>query len=117
MTSTPAILITYTTLRELSAAELTLIPPEEMQRVTEIGAPRRQQEYLCGRALLRNTLERWTGEPAISHRLTTTRFFDNRCAELDYIVEEPRCVSTEYVVNNNFAFGGVNTSLVLKRWS
>jgi 3-oxoacyl-[acyl-carrier-protein] synthase II len=42
---------------------------------------------------------------------------DNRCAELDYIVEEPRRVSTEYVVNNNFAFGGVNTSLVLKRWS
>jgi len=42
---------------------------------------------------------------------------DSRCAELDYIVEEPRRVSTEYVVNNNFAFGGVNTSLVLKRWS
>ena len=42
---------------------------------------------------------------------------DNRCAELDYIVDEPRRVSTEYVVNNNFAFGGVNTSLVLKRWS
>ena len=42
---------------------------------------------------------------------------DDRCAELDYIVEEPRRLSTEYVVNNNFAFGGVNTSLVLKRWS
>jgi 3-oxoacyl-[acyl-carrier-protein] synthase II len=42
---------------------------------------------------------------------------DDRCAELDYIVEEPRRVSTEYVVNNNFAFGGVNTSLVFKRWS
>jgi 3-oxoacyl-[acyl-carrier-protein] synthase II len=42
---------------------------------------------------------------------------DDRCGELDYIVEEPRRLSTEYVVNNNFAFGGVNTSLVLKRWS
>ncbi len=42
---------------------------------------------------------------------------DERCGELDYIVEEPRRLSTEYVVNNNFAFGGVNTSLVLRRWS
>lgn len=42
---------------------------------------------------------------------------DERCGDLDYIVEEPRHLSTEYVVNNNFAFGGVNTSLVLKRWS
>ena len=72
MTPTPAILVTYTTLRELTSAELALITPEELQRVTEIGAQRRRQEYLCGRALLRNTLERWTGEPAISHRLTTT---------------------------------------------
>jgi 4'-phosphopantetheinyl transferase len=81
MTSTPAILVTYTTLRELSAAELTLIPPEEMQRVTEIGAPRRQQEYLCGRALLRNTLERWTGEPAASHRLTATERGKPECID------------------------------------
>ncbi len=72
MTSTPAILVTYTTLRELTSAELALITPEELQRVTEIRAQRRRQEYMCGRALLRNTLERWTGEPAISHRLTTT---------------------------------------------
>lgn len=42
---------------------------------------------------------------------------DERCAELDYIVDETRRLSTEYVVTNNFAFGGVNTSLVLKRWS
>ncbi len=42
---------------------------------------------------------------------------DPRCAELDYIVGEPRKKSTEYVVSNSFAFGGVNTSLVFKRWS
>lgn len=42
---------------------------------------------------------------------------DERCEELDYIVDEMRRLSTEYVVTNNFAFGGVNTSLVLKRWS
>ncbi len=42
---------------------------------------------------------------------------DERCAELDYIVDEPRHISTEYVMSNNFAFGGVNTSLVFRRWS
>ncbi|MDH3350159.1 MAG: beta-ketoacyl-ACP synthase [Gammaproteobacteria bacterium] len=40
-----------------------------------------------------------------------------RCAELDYIVGEPRNISTDYVVSNSFAFGGINTSLVFKRWS
>ncbi len=72
MKSTPQVLVAYTMLRELTPAELALIPPAELQRVTEIAARRRQQEHLCGRALLRNTLERWTGEPAVSHRLTTT---------------------------------------------
>ena len=42
---------------------------------------------------------------------------DPRCGDLDYIVDEPRQISTEYVMSNNFAFGGINTSLILKRWS
>jgi len=42
---------------------------------------------------------------------------DERCAELDYIVNEPRHISTEYIMSNNFAFGGVNTSILLRRWS
>lgn len=41
---------------------------------------------------------------------------DPRCGELDYITGEGRAISTEYVMNNNFAFGGVNTSMVFKRW-
>ena len=40
---------------------------------------------------------------------------DPRCAELDYIVKEPRKLDIEYLVSNNFAFGGINTSLVFKR--
>lgn len=40
---------------------------------------------------------------------------DPRCAQLDYIVNEGRTVQCEYVVSNNFAFGGINTSLVFKR--
>ncbi|MDF3888442.1 beta-ketoacyl-ACP synthase [Cupriavidus basilensis] len=41
---------------------------------------------------------------------------DPRCAPLDYIMGEPRRVETEYVMSNNFAFGGINTSLVFRRW-
>lgn len=41
---------------------------------------------------------------------------DERCAELDYIVGNGRELETEHVMTNNFAFGGVNTSLVFRRW-
>lgn len=40
---------------------------------------------------------------------------DPRCGQLDYIRGEARQIDTEYVVNNNFAFGGLNTSLVFRR--
>ena len=39
---------------------------------------------------------------------------DPDCAELDYLTEI-RKIETEYVMNNNFAFGGINTSLIFKR--
>lgn len=41
---------------------------------------------------------------------------DSRCGELEYITGEGRALHTDYVMNNNFAFGGVNTSMVFKRW-
>ena len=41
---------------------------------------------------------------------------DSRCAELDYITGDGRTIDAEYVVSNNFAFGGINTSLVFQRW-
>ncbi|PTU73171.1 beta-ketoacyl-ACP synthase [Pseudomonas mangrovi] len=44
------------------------------------------------------------------------RDVDPRCGELDYLQEEPRQMSHEHVMNNNFAFGGVNTSLIFRRW-
>lgn len=40
---------------------------------------------------------------------------DDKCAELDYIMLDPRIIETEYIMSNNFAFGGINTSLILKR--
>ena len=41
---------------------------------------------------------------------------DPRCAPLDYIRGEGRQVDIEYAASNNFAFGGINTSLVFRRW-
>ncbi len=40
----------------------------------------------------------------------------SRCGELDYIVGDGRVLDVEHVVTNNFAFGGVNTSIVISRW-
>lgn len=39
------------------------------------------------------------------------------CGELDYIMHKPREIQTDYVQSNNFAFGGINTSLVFRRWT
>lgn len=41
---------------------------------------------------------------------------DPLCGDLDYIKGEPRELQTNYVMSNNFAFGGINTSLIFKRW-
>ena len=43
------------------------------------------------------------------------RHLDPRCAELDYIRDAPRSIETEHVMSNNFAFGGINTSLIFRR--
>ena len=41
---------------------------------------------------------------------------DPCCGEADYLTGSGRHIDTEYVMNNNFSFGGVNTSLIFKRW-
>jgi 3-oxoacyl-[acyl-carrier-protein] synthase II len=41
--------------------------------------------------------------------------FDAACGELDYIVGSGRELRIEYAMSNNFAFGGVNTSLIFRR--
>lgn len=42
---------------------------------------------------------------------------DKNCASLDYIRGDARKIDTQYVMSNNFAFGGINTSLIFKKWS
>jgi len=40
---------------------------------------------------------------------------DPRCGALDYITKGGRRLQTEFAMSNNFAFGGINTSLILRR--
>jgi 3-oxoacyl-[acyl-carrier-protein] synthase II len=40
---------------------------------------------------------------------------DERCAKLDYVGREPRDHKSRITMSNNFAFGGINTSLILGR--
>ena len=41
---------------------------------------------------------------------------DSQCADLDYIKGRGRDIQTNYIMSNNFAFGGINTSLIFKKW-
>ncbi|MCQ8880397.1 beta-ketoacyl-ACP synthase [Pseudoalteromonas shioyasakiensis] len=41
---------------------------------------------------------------------------DAECADLDYIKGNGREIQTDYIMSNNFAFGGINTSLIFKKW-
>ena len=41
---------------------------------------------------------------------------DSRCAHLDYVMGSPRKADISIAMNNNFAFAGLNTSIILKKW-
>lgn len=41
---------------------------------------------------------------------------DPKCAELDYIIGVPREVDCDIIMSNNFAFGGINTSLIFRKY-
>jgi 3-oxoacyl-[acyl-carrier-protein] synthase II len=41
---------------------------------------------------------------------------DSACGDLDYLQHKPSYMQNEYVMSNNFAFGGINTSLIFQRW-
>lgn len=38
-----------------------------------------------------------------------------QCAPLDYLMGQGKHISVEYIMSNNFAFGGINTSLIFKQ--
>lgn len=41
---------------------------------------------------------------------------DERCGKLDYIMNTGRSIQCNAVMSNNFAFGGINTSLIFKQF-
>ena len=53
-----------------------------------------------------------TGEFAPVHNLKDV---DPACGELDYIKDGFREFNANYIMSNNFAFGGINTSLIFKK--
>lgn len=90
-------------------------------------------EQVFGRAVPISTIKNYTGHTlgacgVIEAWLTinmmnndwfcpniNTHDIDPECGALDYILDEGRKIHTDYVMSNNFAFGGVNTSLLFKR--
>ncbi|MEZ2901875.1 beta-ketoacyl-ACP synthase [Acinetobacter terrestris] len=40
---------------------------------------------------------------------------DPACGDLDYIVNDSRKINADIIMSNNFAFGGINTSLIFKQ--
>ena len=40
---------------------------------------------------------------------------DTQCGTLDHIMGEARRIDCEFLQSNNFAFGGINTSIIIKR--
>jgi 3-oxoacyl-[acyl-carrier-protein] synthase II len=40
---------------------------------------------------------------------------DPKCGKLDYVMGEPRDADLEVCMSNNFAFGGIDTSLIIKK--
>jgi 3-oxoacyl-[acyl-carrier-protein] synthase II len=51
------------------------------------------------------------------HPTVNLQQIDPECASLDYIQNDIRHINCEYIMSNNFAFGGINSSLIFKRWS
>jgi len=65
-------------------------------------------------------LEAWTSIEMMRgnwfHGTANLENVDPECAPLDYITGAGREFETNIIMTNNFAFGGINTSLIFKRW-
>ncbi len=86
------------------------------------GMPIRSQKSFLGHTLgACGALESWFSIEMMNrdryiHTLNLDEV-DPRCGDLDYLRGAPRTMQHEYVMNNNFAFGGINTSLIFRRWA
>ncbi|WP_444903558.1 beta-ketoacyl-ACP synthase [Microbulbifer sp. CnH-101-E] len=66
-------------------------------------------------------LEAWTSIQMMRngwfHPTMNLAEVDADCADLEFIQGPGKHIDTEYVMSNNFAFGGINTSLIFKKIS
>ncbi len=64
-------------------------------------------------------IEAWAGINMMNegwfHPTANLCHIDPQCAELDYIQGDIQQIDCEYIMSNNFAFGGINTSLIFRR--
>ncbi|EKO3945869.1 beta-ketoacyl-ACP synthase [Vibrio fluvialis] len=51
------------------------------------------------------------------HPTLNLESLDPQCGDLDYITGTGREMTVDYLMSNNFAFGGINTSIIFKRHS
>ncbi|MEK6213300.1 MAG: beta-ketoacyl-ACP synthase, partial [Vibrio fluvialis] len=49
------------------------------------------------------------------HPTLNLESLDPQCGDLDYITGTGREMTVDYLMSNNFAFGGINTSIIFKR--
>ncbi|MBQ0712026.1 MAG: beta-ketoacyl-ACP synthase [Porticoccus sp.] len=49
------------------------------------------------------------------HGTANLENIDPECGDLDYLMGEGREIETDVVMSNNFAFGGINTSLIFRK--
>lgn len=65
------------------------------------------------------SLEAWLGIEMMNENWFSPNLnldeIDENCGKLDYIHNEVRELHAQYFMSNNFAFGGINTSLIFKR--
>ena len=64
-------------------------------------------------------IEAWTAVNMMNedwfHPTANLENIDPQCADLDYIKGTIRQINCNYIMSNNFAFGGINTSLIFKK--
>jgi len=117
------------------------ISPDEIGYVNAHGTATQQGDIaethatrsVFNRAVPISTIKSYTGhtlgacgaiETILSVKMLENNWFcptlnlkniDENCAELDYIKDEGRNINTNLLMTNNFAFGGINTSLIIKK--
>lgn len=119
---TPAAAIGYVNGHGTATEQGDIAETQATQAVFGAGMAISSQKSYLGHTLgACGALESWFSIEMMNHGwyapTLNLQNVDPLCGDLDYITGSGRSLQAEYVMNNNFAFGGINTSLVFRRWS